>query len=436
MPVTTSEIMREAAEGPQAANLGFFWKGPPPDEDDSPPITAREAALRDPYADKSDIVTLAKTFFAEMEERYERVNPLKLDGPISEGEWWEARSTQPSVVDQWFYEDVGCFIAPGGTGKTTLLLFQVIHIVLGRPLFGYEVTAPGPVVVITAEDSRETLVARLRQMCIEMQLTEEEIREVREDIIITDVSGKGIKLTTVEKDVVMPSKSLDKLIVEIGVLCPSLLIIDPMVSFGIGESRVNDSEQGLIDAARRIRNAVHCAVIYVHHTGKENARNRTTDQYSGRGGSALSDGARMIHVLQRLDPEDWTKATGDLLQESESGFILARPKMTWCRPQPDIYLKRRSYTFHRHDHIAETDGAQRVNQIAEDKVWKFIADEWQAGRRHTQNTVQDARVLPQQATRKTVARLLAQGRLSKEDAGGGRGGAHHFLRPCEVQKTT
>ncbi|WP_269218939.1 AAA family ATPase [Brevundimonas vesicularis] len=432
----TTEIMRDGPEGPQAASHGFFWDGPPPDEPDSSPITAREAALSDPFADKWGVVTLAKTFFAELQERSDRVNPLKLDGPISETEWREARSTQPSVVDQWFYEDVGCFIAPGGTGKTTLLLFQVIHIVLGRPLFGYAVTAPGPVVIITAEDSRETLVARLRQMCVEMPLTEEEIRTVREDIIITDVSGKGIKLTTVEKDVVMPSKALDKLIVEIGVLCPSLLVIDPMVSFGIGESRVNDSEQGLIDAARRIRNVVHCAVIYVHHTGKENARNRTTDQYSGRGGSALSDGARMIHVLQRLDAEEWTKATGDLLQEAESGFILARPKMTWCRPQPNIYLKRSSYTFRRYDHIGETEGAQRVNQIAEDKIWKFVADEWLAGRRHTQNTLQDAAVMPQKATRQTVARLLAQGRLMKEDAGGGRGGAHHFLRPCEVQITT
>ena len=201
------------------------------------------------------------------------MNPLKLDGPISADEWWSARSSQPAIVDQWFYEDVGCFIAPGGTGKTTLLLFQVIHIVLGCELFGYAVEAPGPVVIITAEDSRETLIARLRQMCIQLQLTEAEVRAVREDVIITDVSGKGIKFTKVEKDVVMPSAALDKLIVEIGVLKPSLLIVDPLVSFGVGESRVNDAEQGMIDAARRIGNAVQCAVIYVHHTGKENARN-------------------------------------------------------------------------------------------------------------------------------------------------------------------
>lgn len=391
------------------------------------------AAQSSPFADKSPFVKIATTFFDEMERRSERVSPVNLDGPITEDEWVSARATQPPIVDQWFYQDVGCFIAPGGTGKTTLLLFQVIHIVLGRPLFGYEICAPGPVVILTAEDSRETLVARLRNMCAQLQLTEQEVRAIREDVIITDVSGKGVKLTTVQKDVVMPSAQLDRLIVELGVLCPSLVIIDPLVSFGVGESRVNDAEQGMIDAARRIRNVARCAVIYVHHTGKENARNKTTDQYSGRGGSALADGSRMVHVLQRLGPDEWTSATGDVLENEDAGFVLARSKMTWCPPQPNIYLKRHRYLFTRHDHIGETAGAQRVNQLADDKVWQFLKEEWLRGKQHTQNTLESEKVLPQKATRQAVQRLLAQGRLSKEDVGsGGRGGAHHFLRPNEM----
>jgi len=417
----------------------------------SPPLTADgqidwhklaeerrvKAAREDPHADKSPLVLIADMFKEAVSAAAERVNPLKLDGSISEEEWLSARARQPAIVDCWFYEDVGCFIAPGGTGKTTLLLFQVIHIVLGRELFGHEVMAPGPVVILTAEDSRETLVARLRLMCTQMGLSEQEVRTIREDVIITDVSGKGVKLTAVEKDVVVPSAQLDRLIVEIGVLHPSVVIIDPLVSFGVGESRVNDAEQGMIDAARRIRNTVRCAVIYVHHTGKENARNKTTDQYSGRGGSALADGSRMVHVLQRVTPDEWTSATGDVLEGEDAGFVFARPKMTWCPPQPDIYLKRHLYTFERYDHIGESAGAQRVNQLADDKVWQFLKDEWLAGRRHTQNTLESAKVLPQKATRQAVQRLLAQGRITKEDAGtGGRGGAHHFLRPIELPMTT
>lgn len=404
--------------------LGFFWNDGPGEDLQLP-------------AGQHPALTIASSFLKEMAREAEQVNPLKLDGPIREDEWWEARSTPPAIVERWFYEDVGCFIAPGGTGKTTLLLFQVLHIVLDRELFGHAVIAPGPVVILTAEDNRETLVARLRQMCAEMGLTEQEVRRVREDVIITDVSGKGIKLTTVTKDVVMPSAHLDRLVVELGVLCPSLLIVDPMVSFGVGESRVNDAEQGMIDAARRIRNTARCAVIYVHHTGKENARNGTTDQYSGRGGSALADGSRMVHVLKRVTNDEWAQATGDVLGEEDAGFLLARPKMTWCPPQPDIYLKRQGYTFTHFDHIGETEGVKRVNQLADDKVWEFLRDEWRRGAKHTQNTLVSARVLPQKATRDTVARLLNAGRLQREDSGtGGRGGAHHHLRPVEPIMTT
>ncbi len=382
-------------------------------------------------------VKIGLSFLENLDRVAQATSPVKLDADITEDEWNTARARPRAVIDRWFYEDVGVFVAPGGTGKTTLLLFQMIHLVLGLDLFGHTVMAPGPVVLLTAEDSRETLVARLRQMCHEMGLTPQQVREVRESILITDMSGKGIKLTKVEKDVVVPSIHLDKLVVEVGLRCPSLLVIDPMVSFGIGESRINDAEQGMIDAARRIRNVAKCGVIYVHHTGKANAREETLDQYSGRGGSALADGARMVHVLQRMTPEKWTEATGDVLDSDDAAFVLARPKMTWCPPQPNIYVKRRGFTFTHHDHIGSEAGAAKVNNIADDKVFAFLKAEWLAGKHYTQNTLQDAKVLPQNATRQAVRRLLAAGRLIRVDSGsGGRGGAHHFLRLCEMPVAT
>lgn len=394
--------------------LGFFW----PDR---------------PGADKSHLIHFAQSFAKTIADAAEKVNPFKLGAMIAEEEWWHARMTAPSVIDKWLYEDVGALFAPGGTGKTTLVLFQVVHLVLGRPLFGHEAKHLGcPVIILTAEDSRETLIGRLRQICAQLHLTDAEIRAVRENVIITDVSGMGIKLTTVEKDVVMPSQNLDRFILLASEVKPSLIVIDPMVSFGVGESRVNDAEQGMIDAARRIRNQLRCCVLFVHHTGKEAARNKTTDQYSGRGGSALSDGCRMIHVLQSLTPEEWTEATGDLLDSNSQGFVYARPKMTWCEPQPDIYLKRQGYTYSRFD--AATNGASEVANALANKVWQFLREELQLGRKHTGRTVEDAKVLRQKETRKALNRLYADGRIVKERVeGAGRGGAHEWLRPVELR---
>ena len=123
------------------------------------------------------------------------------------------------------------------------------------------------------------------------------------------------------------------------------MVIDPAISFGIGEARVNDAEQGPIDAARRIRNALNCCVRYVHHSGKANAREKAADQYAGRGGSAMADGARMVAVLQPLSPDEWLKARASPLMDGESGMVLALPKLSYCPPQPDTLIRRKGYLF-------------------------------------------------------------------------------------------
>ena len=88
------------------------------------------------------------------------------------------------------------------------------------------------------------------------------------------------------------------------------------MSFGVGEARINDAEQGLIESMRIFRHYLGCCVQGVHHTGKANARDKALDQYAGRGGSALSDGARMIAVMQPLDPVEWERERAPGLQRA------------------------------------------------------------------------------------------------------------------------
>src|SRR5262249_813934 len=109
--------------------------------------------------------------------------------PVTDDEWDSSKAPRPCIVDNWFYEDVGHLAAPGGVGKTTLQLFQAIHIVLGRDLFGCKVRRPGAVIYLTGEDERQTLLARLRHMCAELGLTAEETKRVRENVHILDLAA-------------------------------------------------------------------------------------------------------------------------------------------------------------------------------------------------------------------------------------------------------
>ena len=133
-----------------------------------------------------------------------------------------ARSTRPCIVENWFYDDVGHLAAPGGVGKTTLLLFQVVHIVLGWDLFGEKIKRSGPVIYLTAEDDRETVVGRLRSVYEALKLTPEQAATVDANVFVLDVSGSGFKVTAVDRDVVVSSDGLTDLIETIKPAKPTL----------------------------------------------------------------------------------------------------------------------------------------------------------------------------------------------------------------------
>jgi RecA-family ATPase len=335
-------------------------------------------------------------------------------------DWRSARATRPSVVAHWFSEDIGHIAAPGGVGKTTLLLWQAIHIILGRDLFGHRVVRKGPVVYVTKEDDGETLVARVRNMCAGLELTPEETGTVLSNLVVLDVAEcidmRGFRLTRISGEVVTPSDDAVNLAKELRALRPAMVFIDPAVSFGIGESRVNDSEQALIEAARLIQREVGGGVLYVHHTGKTNAREATIDQYTGRGGSAFADGSRMIHIMQSLTPEEWVKATGDTLREGESGVVYARPKLTWSPPQPSIYIKRRGYMFERVASISSAEGAQVQRDRDAEVLLAFLVAETAAGRHYSSGSLDDVdSVLKNRQARRAATRhLIANGKVTEE----------------------
>lgn len=339
-------------------------------------------------------------------------------GPISEDEWTLSKSSPRAIIEDLIYEDVGVLIAAGGMGKTTLTLAMAIHVVLGIEFCGHGVSSPGPVVILTAEDSREMLVARLRKIAtamfphgtIDAAERAAKIAAIRNGVIIVDVSARVQRLTLVDRDVVrVDDAAVDGLAAFLAPLQPSLLLIDPAVSFGVGEGRVNDAEQGLIEAGRRLRRALACAVIYIHHTGKANARDKTEDQYSGRGGSAFADGSRMVIVMNRLTPKDWHDETGGTLEPGEVGLKLNIAKLSYVKPQRPLYLIRNGYRF---DHIEVAVRTDDDRDATDDETaFAFIASEFAKAVTLSRRRLEEAKVMPRARLRNAITRLLETGRI-------------------------
>lgn len=374
--------------------------------------------------------------------REAQANPLHLGGPwelppeISEDEWSAARSAPDCIVENYLFADVALLIAPGSTGKTTLVLYEAVHIALGLPLYGLEVRKPGPVLILTAEDTREMLIARLRAISEAMWLNPAQRSIVQSSVRISDLSGGGCKLTAVLEDVVRPNHLVDEIISAGRDLHPVLVVIDPAISFGVGESRVNDAEQGLIEAARRIRRAWCCCVRYVHHSGKQNARDKAIDQYAGRGGSAFADGSRMVAVLASHDAAEWSRLTGCQLLPGESALQLARPKLSYCAPQEPLFLVRAGYGFRSVEKAAHE--RESVEAIA-NQVWQLLTHEMRQGRYHSANTLEaiasDSNLTRQQV-RRGLGILRASLRIEERAVPdhAGKGGRHRYLHPIDSPK--
>lgn len=203
-------------------------------------------------------------------------------------------------------------------------------------------------------------------------LDDHEEEAVLENITVMDFTDITFRISAMQGDVVIPHRhNLSSLIDALREWRPDWLICDPLVSFGVGESRVNDSEQGLIEAFRLLRNELKCRIEGIHHTGKAVARDKVTDQYAGRGGSALADGARMVVVIQALNSKEWGKSTGTLPAEGETGLIMAFPKLSYCKAQPSIYIRRRGYHF-RMETSVMTEHPDKIRRGRAERLHDFL----------------------------------------------------------------
>jgi hypothetical protein len=144
-----------------------------------------------------------------------------------------------------------------------------------------------------------------------------------------------------------------------------------------------------------------------------NAREKALDQYAGRGGSALSDGARMIAVLQPLNGDEWNKAAGMPLLDGETGMILVRPKLSYRPPQPDLLICRKGYAFTNTTPIARTAAEQLAANT--DQIVRVIETECAAGRRPTKHTLEimaPSLGRTRREVRDAIVMLLAAGRIA------------------------
>ena len=177
-------------------------------------------------------------------------------------------------------------------GKTWAGLELAVSIVTGLPAFGRFATLKGPVVVILEESGRAALHRRLDALARGRAIKPNQLAGLH------FAANRRVRLND--------PKWRERILADASRLKPRLVILDPLVRLKGATTSENDQGEmaAVLDYLRDLRDALHAAVLFVHHTGHGGTHLRGTSDLEGYWESKLSltaqaDGATEVTAEHR-----------------------------------------------------------------------------------------------------------------------------------------
>ena len=182
---------------------------------------------------------------------------------------------------------VSATVAPGGVGKSSLIVSETLAMISGQDLLGVHPSGRSKVWLWNLEDPADEIARhiqatakhyRLEARDIEGHLFADSGRDQRLIIATTDRNGTSIVQPVV-----------DSLVAEITGRGIDVLIIDPFVSSHQAPENDNGAMDRIVKEWGRVAERGNCAVELVHHSRKSSAGETEITVESSRGGQG-SDG--------------------------------------------------------------------------------------------------------------------------------------------------
>ncbi len=218
--------------------------------------------------------------------------------------------------------------APGGTGKSFLLLELGLAVASGEPvILGIVPDAAGPTRYISFEedetDIHNRLVALFQTFSISPPV---------ETFFPSAMEGENLPLIKGGEKNVEAIKYLEN-------VCEGmrLVILDPLSRLHESDENSNSEMKRVMQVLISIARKTRCAIIVAHHTSKSAVLNGQGDlQQSARGASCLVDDPRLVLTLSRKGPNKKSQYEN----EDDGGLTLTWAKMNGCRPIKPLELVR------------------------------------------------------------------------------------------------
>jgi phage/plasmid primase-like uncharacterized protein len=216
---------------------------------------------------------------------------------------WEVIDFAALPRRQWVYghtyirQFCSITVAPGGLGKSTLVLTEAIAMATGRNLLGVDPGEPKRVVYFNAEDPLVELQLRVAAICLRFGINQLELvgklflQSGRDNEIILAAGDPGELIEAA-------FNRIEGFLKFHGV---DVVILDPLANMHESEED-NRTYRKLGKRLSRMADAFNCAIHIVHHTKKLNGMAATVED--SRGGSALIGAVRVARAINPMEPEE------------------------------------------------------------------------------------------------------------------------------------
>ena len=285
---------------------------------------------------------------------------------------------KPQLFKDWSTEDIHITTADGGTGKTTLKLFEAICLALGESFLGFPCVAPGKTLFITGEDTAGKLGAMIGAITRQMGLLSDSAK--LNTILSSIVVKKDSDLCLINKDrqgFLHPNQVAFNSIMEaVHDVQPKMIVFDPISSFWGSEAALNDMAKAVSRFMGRLVEESKACVEMVNHMGKQSSKQKDMSQFAGRGGTGLPSHSRVSRVLRTLPSEEYADMTGKELGNDQSAIVCNVGKFTDGSPLIDkpFIILRDGFLFSREILSASKARDLEKDISHQDRVMKFVKE--------------------------------------------------------------
>lgn len=230
------------------------------------------------------------------------------DAPVVKATPYVWRPPETIPMREWLYgrllvrKFLSATVAPGGVGKSRLVIAEALAQTSGKPLLGIKPERPLRVWHWNLEDPQDETARCIQGAALHFGLSAEDIG----DRLFVD-SGREQRLviaTATRNGAVIVRPVVDGLIAEINVRNVDVVVIDPFVSC----HEASENDNGAMDMIAKEWAAVadrgNCAVHLVHHTRKLSGTETEVTVESSRGAKALTDACRVVRAINRMSDKE------------------------------------------------------------------------------------------------------------------------------------